>query len=190
MGRRQVRTRAQNGFTLIELMVVVAIIGILSGLAVPILSEYRDHAKIATARTVGQQILNSFAAYSSTSPGNALPDVATCDDLAQVVTQNGYDFSLEQQARYCPVGTSLDLPPRLGPRRRCICWDAAAERRVRYRCGEPPPPECGLVPAVYDMEVILPMLELQQELYLVASTFAGVKVVGADDLPPEDPTAP
>ena len=41
--------RKQNGFTLIELMVVVAIVGVLSSVALPQLTKAQDRAKSAAA---------------------------------------------------------------------------------------------------------------------------------------------
>ena len=42
--------KKQNGFTLIELMVVVAIVGILSAVGLPELTKAQDRAKDATAK--------------------------------------------------------------------------------------------------------------------------------------------
>jgi type IV pilus assembly protein PilA len=81
-----------NGFTLIELMVVVAIVGILSAVGLPQLSKAQDRAKDATAKAT----LTNAAKECSLS-------------LVSLGTNDEYTTTFEGVTGTCAIDGSLDV---------------------------------------------------------------------------------
>ena len=72
MNMNQMKTSAQKGFTLIELMIVVAIIGILAAIAIPAYSDYTAKAQASEAFVLLDGVKTTVAEQMS-------QDATTCD---------------------------------------------------------------------------------------------------------------
>lgn len=85
MNLNTLRTRQQSGFTLIEVMVVVVILGILAALIVPNVIGQGDKARVGTTKSTLSTVANSLDLYK-------------LDNHQYPTTQEGLDALIHQPA--------------------------------------------------------------------------------------------
>ena len=86
MLRKMIERKEEGGFTLVELLIVVAIIAILAAIAIPQFQQYRYRAWRGELSSDGKNAFTAGQAYLSDYP------TETIDDLA-MLTASGYRAS-------------------------------------------------------------------------------------------------
>jgi len=104
--------KIQQGFTLIELMIVVAIIGILAAVALPAYQDYTVRAKVSEVMLAASGMKTDIAEWYQTKgslPANNSVSIGTSSKYVKSVRWNGTAIVAEAQGDPRIAGSTLSL---------------------------------------------------------------------------------
>ena len=109
----KIRIANQKGFTLIEVMIVVAIIAVLAAIAVPLSQSYINKSHYTAALVECKELYNAFVAFYA---GNDMFPNATSNPAFDLVTFSPLDYNGQVTQRMANQRAErYDSPDDMGP---------------------------------------------------------------------------
>ena len=135
-----------KGFTLIELMIVVAIIGILAAVAIPQYQNYVARAQVAEALSLMAPVKLGVAEYFSSTgdfPANGSTDIMGLDPstisgkyVSSVEWENGGGTAPHPNGhpKFINIKFDTDAHSLLSEKELLICVNQNGEQPIQWRC--------------------------------------------------------
>ncbi len=89
--REMIMKHNKKGFTLVELVVVIAIIGVIAAILVPSLMGYVKKSRLQAANANAKLAYNAVSAYVTESQGKGIDLTTALNDFSQAATNTGLD---------------------------------------------------------------------------------------------------